>query len=238
MVTFILQSLFLIAAAFIVGAAIGAIARRLFPKAESAVGSSTRAADERLAAASGLRRTPGNDDVKKSAIEAAAMIPPAEPVPSRMEGARPSRVRSAQTAAAERVRHPRQNDKDRPMTLKNARRGKPDSLTAIEGIGTVIESKLFALGIFHYSQIAGWSAEQASWISDEIGFSGRAVRENWVGQAAARAKPAESKAKQDKIGKAAPAKKTAAKARAATAPGAKTPGAKTAGAGKKAAPRT
>lgn len=189
MVTFILQSLFLIAAAFIIGAILGNIFKRLSPGMETVSESSTRAADARLASQSAL--VANNDDVKKSAAEAAAMIPPAEPVPARIPRRSPVRQAKARTAA----RNPRQNEKDRPALLKNARRGKPDKLALIDGIGTVIESRLFALGIYHYDQIAGWSTEQANWISDEIGFAGRALRENWVKQAAALAKPAKSPAK-------------------------------------------
>lgn len=190
MVTFILQSLFLIAAAFIIGALLGNIFKRLSPKKDSVSESSTRAADARLASQSAL--VANNDDVKKSAAEAAAMIPPAEPVPARA-APRKSPVRQVRAKTA--ARNPRQNEKDRPALLKNARRGKPDKLALIDGIGTVIESRLFALGIFHYDQIAGWSTEQANWISDEIGFAGRALRENWVKQAAALAKPVKGAAK-------------------------------------------
>ena len=191
MVTFVLQSLFLIAAAFIIGALLGNIFKRLSPKKESVSDSSTRAADARLASQSAL--VANNDDVRKSAVEAAAMIPPAEPVPARTAAPRKSPVRQVKAKIA--ARNPRQNEKDRPALLKNARRGKPDKLALIDGIGTVIESRLFALGIFHYDQIAGWSTEQANWISDEIGFAGRALRENWVKQAAALAKPVKSAAK-------------------------------------------
>ena len=93
------------------------------------------------------------------------------------------------------MKNPRQDDKNRPATLKTARRGKPDALTAIEGIGTGIETKLFALGVFHYDQIAGWSVDEANWVSEEIGFPGRALREKWGKQAAALVKPPGAAAK-------------------------------------------
>ncbi|MEP7456869.1 hypothetical protein [Phyllobacterium sp. SB3] len=190
MVMFILQALFLIAAAFIIGAISGNIFRRLSPKKPSVADSSTRAADARLASLSTLVAV--NDDVKKSAVEAAAMIPPAEPVPQRS-------IKTAQRSPSRKpepqpeIRNPRQNDGNRPTRLKNARKGKPDKLSEIDGIGTVIESKLLALGIFHYDQIAGWTVDQADWVSLEIGFTGRAVRENWVKQAGALAKSAKPK---------------------------------------------
>jgi predicted flap endonuclease-1-like 5' DNA nuclease len=192
MVVFILQSLFLIAAAFIVGAILGNIFRRFAPKKESVSKGSTRAADARIASLSALG-TPANDDVKKSAKEAAAMIPPAEPVPALDPAAKggpksPARKSSARVAA-KRARNPRQDDKNRPVTLKAARRGKPDRLIEIDGIGNVIQSKLFELGIFHYDQIAAWSASEGHWVSEEIGFPGRAHREKWGEQAAALVQP-------------------------------------------------
>ncbi|MHC1549625.1 hypothetical protein [Phyllobacterium sp. K27] len=178
MVTFMLQSLFLIAAAFVVGAILGNILKRLSPKKPSSADDSTRAADARLASQSTLVAV--NDDVKKSAIEAAAMIPPAEPVPPRpVKTAQEPPKAKPQSA----TRNPRQNDSNRPALLKKARRGKPDKLIEIDGIGASIEARLFALGIFHYDQIASWSVEQADWVSTEIGFAGRAVRESWVKQA-------------------------------------------------------
>ena len=198
MVMFILSSLFLIAAAFIIGAVLGNVSRRFSAKRDSVSEDSTRAADARLASLS-LLGTAANDDVKKSAREAAAMIPPAEPVPAPGPMVTDRSARSARKTAAPKkaaakteakiVRSPRQDDKNRPAVLKTARRGKPDKLTAIDGIGAVIESKLFALGIFHYDQIAGWTVDEAAWVSEEIGFPGRAHREDWIKQAAGLVKP-------------------------------------------------
>ncbi|WP_271893425.1 hypothetical protein [Candidatus Phyllobacterium onerii] len=195
MVMFILSSLFLIAAAFIIGAILGNVSKRFSAKRDSVSESSTRAADARLASLS-LLGTPANDDVKKSAREAAAMIPPAEPVPApdpadRSRSARKTAAPKKSQAKAEAniVRSPRQDDKNRPALLKTARRGKPDKLTDIDGIGAVIESKLFAAGIFHYDQIAGWTADEAAWVSEEIGFPGRAHREDWIKRASGLVKP-------------------------------------------------
>ena len=215
MVVFILQSLFLIAAAFIAGAILGSIFKRFARKKLSASEHSTRAADARLASISSLG-VPANDDVSKSAREAAAMIPPAEPVPDISPVPAKSPRKSARKSAAgpvARVQNPRQDDRNRPPALKSARRARPDQLTAIDGIGNVIQSKLFALGIFHYDQIAAWSAEQATWVSEEIGFPGRAHRENWIKQAAAFAKPATKAVKTKPAAKKAAAKPATTKRR-------------------------
>jgi predicted flap endonuclease-1-like 5' DNA nuclease len=70
----------------------------------------------------------------------------------------------------------------KPSTLAKARGGKGDNLTLIDGVGNAIEKKLYALGIFHFSQIAAWSKDNETWVSNEIGFPGRSERENWVGE--------------------------------------------------------
>lgn len=60
-----------------------------------------------------------------------------------------------------------------------------DDLTAITGIGPRIGEVLNELGIFSYSQIAGWTPENETWIENHLSFKGRVSRENWVEQAKA-----------------------------------------------------
>jgi len=71
----------------------------------------------------------------------------------------------------------------KPQVLSKPRTGGADNLTLIDGIGNALETKLFALGIYHFAQIAKWNDEQQSWVSNELGFPGRAQRENWAGDA-------------------------------------------------------
>ncbi|MDY8109494.1 NADH-quinone oxidoreductase subunit NuoE [Fulvimarina sp. 2208YS6-2-32] len=65
--------------------------------------------------------------------------------------------------------------------------GGPDDLKTIKGIGPVTEKKLNELGVFHYSQIAAWRREEMIWVDNYLNFRGRAVRDQWVDQAKARA---------------------------------------------------
>lgn len=58
-----------------------------------------------------------------------------------------------------------------------------DDLTAINGIGPVIASKLQAMGIVSFAQIAAFTAEKITAIDDELNFKGRIEREKWVEQA-------------------------------------------------------
>ncbi|WP_306225673.1 hypothetical protein [Bosea beijingensis] len=71
----------------------------------------------------------------------------------------------------------------RPAGLLAARDEKPDDLKLIKGIGRQNEGRLHGLGIWHFEQIGGWSAENAEWVGGYLAFPGRIEREDWVGQA-------------------------------------------------------
>ena len=70
----------------------------------------------------------------------------------------------------------------RPASLDKPN-GDADDLKKIGGIGPKIEGILNALGIFHYSQIADWTRNEAAWIDSYLRFQGRVMREQWVAQA-------------------------------------------------------
>lgn len=70
-----------------------------------------------------------------------------------------------------------------PRRLDGPRNGTPDNLTRIKGIGPAIERLLFEHGIYHFDQIAGWSAAESRWIDQMVGFAGRVGREGWIEQA-------------------------------------------------------
>jgi predicted flap endonuclease-1-like 5' DNA nuclease len=70
-----------------------------------------------------------------------------------------------------------------PAGLDAPRDGVPDDLTRISGVEPSIERLLFASGIFHFDQIAGWTPADVRWADRLTGFAGRAAREKWVEQA-------------------------------------------------------
>lgn len=71
-----------------------------------------------------------------------------------------------------------------PGALPAARGGKADDLRQIKGIGPQLETLCHDLGIFHFDQIAAWTAEDLAWVDANIrGFRGRAGRDDWIGQA-------------------------------------------------------
>lgn len=100
----------------------------------------------------------------EQAVEAAAPAPPAS-------GPRPSASSGAQAQLA------------RPRGLAAARGGKPDNLQRLSGVGPKNEKILHSLGIFHFDQIANWSAAEVGWVDDHLKFNGRIRREEWTNQA-------------------------------------------------------
>ncbi|WP_293798108.1 hypothetical protein [uncultured Bosea sp.] len=71
----------------------------------------------------------------------------------------------------------------RPAGLVAARDDKADDLKLIKGIGRQNEGRLHGLGIWHFEQIANWTAENVEWVGGYLAFPGRIEREDWVGQA-------------------------------------------------------
>nr|WP_295885512.1 hypothetical protein [uncultured Devosia sp.] len=71
----------------------------------------------------------------------------------------------------------------KPVALDQPRDGQPDNLKQIKGIGPKIEASLYAMGIFHIDQIAGWTKANVEWVDAQLSFKGRIRRERWVEQA-------------------------------------------------------
>lgn len=70
------------------------------------------------------------------------------------------------------------------VRLKAPRKGKPDDLQEIEGIGPALEKLVNSLGFFHFDQIAAWTEADVAMVDAEMKtFKGRIVRDKWVEQA-------------------------------------------------------
>lgn len=61
--------------------------------------------------------------------------------------------------------------------------GVADDLKRIRGIGVLIETKLKAMGVTTYEQIANWTADDVATVAHKLDFKGRIERENWIEQA-------------------------------------------------------
>jgi NADH-quinone oxidoreductase subunit E len=73
----------------------------------------------------------------------------------------------------------------KPAVLGAARDGAPDDFTLIEGVTLLQQSTLNALGVFHFDQIAAWSADNAAWVDSYLRLGGRIDDEEWIEQAQA-----------------------------------------------------
>jgi peptide/nickel transport system ATP-binding protein len=93
-------------------------------------------------------------------------------------GAKPTKAKSASTAAAA--------DTGQPPAMRKP--AKPDDLKLISGVGPKIEGILNGLGIYTYSQVAAWKKAERDWVDAKLKFHGRIEREDWVKQAKALAK--------------------------------------------------
>jgi NADH-quinone oxidoreductase subunit E len=85
------------------------------------------------------------------------------------------------------------SDDDKPVSLLSAPRGgEKDNLTRIKGIGLKIDNLLNSIGVYHFDQIAAWTEKEAAWIDHQVSFPGRALRDDWIGQAKILAKGEET----------------------------------------------
>ncbi len=76
-----------------------------------------------------------------------------------------------------------ENEGEKPAALAAARDGRADDLKKISGVGPKLEKTLNGLGIFHFSQIADFTADNVAWVDRHLRFKGRIARENWIEQA-------------------------------------------------------
>lgn len=72
----------------------------------------------------------------------------------------------------------------KPDTLDEPRRGSPDDLTRVKGVGPKLEGILHEIGVFHFDQIAAWGPDEVAYMDARLSFHGRIEREEWVAQAA------------------------------------------------------
>lgn len=131
-----------------------------------------------------MRRGPG-DDHGRSAEERGAAEAARHATSQPMETARAEPVEPRVTPVIEPLGAATPEPR-RPEPLPAPRGGQADDLMRIRGIGPALERRLHEAGIFHYDQIADWGPAEVAWADQRIeDFTGRATRDDWVGQARA-----------------------------------------------------
>ena len=124
-----------------------------------------------------LRKLFGGEDVPKPVPK-----PVAEPVAAVAPPA-PAPVVPTVKPAAPVVPVVDKSKVERPKGIAAARGGKADKLQRLSGVGPKNVKILQGLGVFHFDQIAAWTAGQVSWVDDHLKFNGRIKREEWTKQA-------------------------------------------------------
>jgi predicted flap endonuclease-1-like 5' DNA nuclease len=126
----------------------------------------------------------GKSDSAQSAEPAPASKAAPTPAPEAapVKAAKPAKP----TAVAKKPKPaPDAGEPQKPAALAGPRGGNADDLKKISGIGPGLEKTLNENGIYHYDQIAGWSASDVAYVDDHmLRFKGRATRDEWVKQAA------------------------------------------------------
>ncbi len=72
---------------------------------------------------------------------------------------------------------------EEPTLLSAAREGGADDLKLIKGVGPKLEGVLNDMGIYHFDQIAVWTAAEVAWVDARLKFKGRIERDGWIEQA-------------------------------------------------------
>jgi len=168
-----------------------------------ATGGAPAAPDDGGMSAGGAPAATDDGGMSAGGAPAAEVTPPApEPAPSAPAAAAGDYALPAEIAAAAVVPTVAAEDAERaaaadavgtrPLALAAPIAGKPDDLKRIRGIGPQNEKKLHGLGVWHFSQIAAWTAENAKWAGSFMAFPGRIEREDWIAQAKVLATGAET----------------------------------------------
>ncbi|WP_343313942.1 50S ribosomal protein L21 [Brucella sp. BE17] len=180
MPSLIIQLAILIAVAFVIGCILGRVLRRRskhISDAEQTIVAAALALPVEGGTPEATLPVSGKEKAKLS-DEVDTLEKPVVPDAEVVGGELPAKDRAAGEFLA-----PEPVDEHRPPHLEVPRRGKPDDLTVITGIGKAVEGMLNEIGIFHYAQIADWSSDNSGWVERHIGFPRRIARENWIGQA-------------------------------------------------------
>ncbi len=167
MTMFIIQSLLLMAIAYILGCIIGCILHRLFVEPEKAA----------VAAA----------PIAAAAAVAPKVEPKPEPKPMPVAAPAPKPKPVAKPAPAPKPKAKVSKPKPKPKP-KPAAPAVKDDLKRIKGIGPQNEGRLNNVGVTAFAQIAAWSAKDQREMGERLAFPGRIEREEWVKQAKVLAK--------------------------------------------------
>jgi NADH-quinone oxidoreductase subunit E len=137
--------------------------------------------------ASAARAVEIGDTIKRIQGDEGPVLKPrkAKATPAKTAAAKPAPAAKPAKAATAKASAPASGKAAKPKMRKAARKGGADDLKQIKGVGPALEKLLNDMGVYHYDQIAGWSAAEVAWVDDNLlKFKGRVSRDGWVEQAA------------------------------------------------------
>lgn len=178
----IIQSLLLIALAYLIGCLLGCLAKKLF------------AVPDEPRYVTALPEPVKAQPVKAEPVKPEMAMPaPAAPLAASPSAHAPeTRAEDIYAANAVDMVIPAGKDEEaaradavgsRPKVLAAPLASGKDNLKRIRGIGPKNESALNDLGIFHFAQIAALNAREVLWVGSFLAFPGRIEREKWLDQA-------------------------------------------------------
>lgn len=109
-----------------------------------------------------------------------APMPEADAKPAKAKKAAPKAKAEKPAAKAE---APATEGTKPSNLLTEAREGGADDLKKISGVGPKLEGLLHENGVFHFDQIAAWTADEIAYMDDKLSFKGRIERDDWIAQA-------------------------------------------------------
>ena len=115
-------------------------------------------------------------EVEITAISVGGKTTKAEAKPTKKE---PAAAKPAETPAASEPAKAESAE----IKFMDGPNGEPDDLKKISGVGPKIEERLNELGIYHFSQIMAFSAEEIAMVDEKLNFKGRIDRDDWLSQA-------------------------------------------------------
>jgi large subunit ribosomal protein L21 len=117
------------------------------------------------------------------------------------DGAKPSKAKSEKTEKAAKTAEGGAAAKKPSKAKAEPAAGFDDDVSLISGVGPVLKEKLAGAGITSLKQIAAWKKKDIAKFDEELEFSGRIERDEWVEQAKelVAGKPPRAKVDQEKL---------------------------------------
>lgn len=185
-VPYVIETAVLLLFVFLVGCALGYAARRLFanrPRAVKEPAPLPIPTDTSVPTPSAAPFARSTTSASTAKAPAASGKPAGAPKTTGAKRPAPKKPAPKRTAAKSQAAAAVATSSKKPPVIAAPRAGGKDDLKRVKGIGPTIETKLNALGIFHYDQIAAWDRNAVNWVDENLSFRGRIDREKWIEQA-------------------------------------------------------